>query len=136
MEKSKVIKIFKTFSGEEFKSFKDFVRSPFHNKNKNVIRLFDILKKQYPDFKSGTIAKEKIFSKLFPGKKYNDVVIRILISDLLKLSESFLSYTEFQKSHLTSLKFLLNELKERNLDSLYVSNLITAENLLNAPGKN
>jgi hypothetical protein len=52
MEKSKVIDIFRTFSPDELKRFRDFVHSPFHNKNKNVIRLFEILKKYYPDFES------------------------------------------------------------------------------------
>ncbi len=135
MEKSKVIDIFRTFSPDELKRFRDFVHSPFHNKNKNVIRLFEILKKYYPDFESIRIAKEKIFVKLFPGKKYNDVVIRILISDLLKLSEEYLSYYGFQKKSIVELKCLLNELKERNLDSLYKSNLKIAESLLSDRGK-
>jgi hypothetical protein len=123
MKKSKVIDVLKTFLPDELKRFKEFVYSSFHNRNKNVIKLFDLLKKYHPEFESEKLEKEKIYKKFFPEKQYNDVVIRILISDLLKLSEEFLSYINFQKKPLEEIKYLLNELKERKLDSLHKTNL-------------
>lgn len=131
MRKSKVIEILRTLSEDELKRFKDFVNSPFHNRNKNVIRLFDNIRKYYPAFDSDRLEKEKVFIKLFPGKVYNDVVMRILISDLLKLSEEFLAYLSYRKQPLQEIKHLLNELMERKLDSLHRSNLRIGEKLLN-----
>ncbi len=118
MFKSKVIEIFKTFTTEEIKLFRNFLLSPFHNSNKKVIKLFEILKKYYPEFSSGYIQKEHLFKKLYPGKKYSDIVMRILISDLLKLAEEFLSYKGFTEDRITEKKFLIYELDKRKLEKL------------------
>ena len=134
MKKSKVIGILRTLSPEELKKFRDFVHSPFHNKNKNVIRLFEIIRKHYPKFEDSVPEKEKVFKRLFPGKKFNDTVIRILLSDLLKICEEFLSYINFKKNSQTELRYLLYECKERNLDSLFRMNFKSAENSLEGPG--
>src|SRR5438876_5759997 len=133
MVKSKAIDILKTFNGAELKRFRDYIRSPFHNKNKNVINLFEILRKALPEF--ANLDKEKIYQKLFPGKKYNDIVMRILMSDIIRLSEEFLAYTAYEKKPLEEKKFLLDELKVRGLDSLYGNNFRLAENLLRGSHK-
>lgn len=134
MEKSRVIDILKTFSKEEIKSFKDFVNSPFFNRNKSVIRLFDIVRKSSPGFNSAVIRKENIYKKIFPGKTYNDIVMRILISDLLKLAEEFLAYSRYIKTPIIEKKLLLEELKERNLDRLHNKHIKLAEEILERSG--
>ncbi len=134
MEKSKIIDILKTFSKEEMKSFKDFVNSPFFNSNKSVIRLFEILRKSYPGFNSALIRKESVYRKIFPGKSYNDIVMRILISDLMKLAEEFLSYLRYAKNPLDGKKYLLEELKERKLDRLHNRHFTIAEDIMNNSG--
>lgn len=134
MEKSKLIEILKTFSKEEMKSFKEFVNSPFFNRNKSVIKLYEIVRKSSPDFCSVSIRKENIYKKLFPGKVYNDIVMRILISDLLKLSEEFLAYSRYKNNLLTGKKFLLEELTERNLDRLHGKHIKQAEEILGKSG--
>ncbi len=45
MQKSKFIDIIKTFSKEELRQFRDFLHSPFHNTNKNVIKIFELIRK-------------------------------------------------------------------------------------------
>ena len=44
---SKSIRILKTLSKKELKQFGNFVCSPFFNKNRNLIKLFDVLKKYH-----------------------------------------------------------------------------------------
>jgi hypothetical protein len=134
MLKSKFIDIIKTFSKEELKQFKDFLRSPFHNTNQNVVKLFDIIRKYLPEFESASLEKENLFKKLYPGKKYNDTVMRILSSDLLSLAEEFLSYRRYKKNPFTEKKFLLEELKERKGDALFNKHFKEAEALLNKEG--
>jgi len=126
MLRSKAIEILRTFNREELKRFRDFVNSPFHNRNKKVIKLFDLVRKSAPSFEGPSLAKEKIFTKLFPGKPYNDLVMRILISDLIRLSEDYLAFTGWKRNPLQEKKFLLDELKERKLNTLYLSNFRTA----------
>ncbi len=122
MLKSKFIDLVRSFSKEELKQFRDFVNSPFHNTNKNVIKLYDIIRKFHPDFTSPAIEKEKLFNKIYPAKKYNDTVIRILLSDLIKLGEDFLVLKRTMVSSFGDKLTLLEELKERGLDSLYLTN--------------
>lgn len=122
MLKSRFIDVLKSFSTEELKSFRDFVRSPFHNKNSNVIKLFELIRPHYPEFNAKTLTKEKLYSKLYPGKKFNDTVIRILLSDLLRLGEEFLINTGSGKGRFGENIVLLEELRDRGLDGLYLSN--------------
>lgn len=135
MHRSKAIEILRTFTTEELKRFKDFLNSPFHNRNKKVIRLFDFIRKSAPSFNAPSLAKEKVFAKLFPGKPYNDLVMRILISDLIQLSEEFLAYNGWKKNPLSEKKFLLDELKDRKLDSLYNHHLKSARKMLQGDEK-
>lgn len=69
-------------SKQELREFRKFVRSPFHNNRKDVIRYYDALKKYSPEFNIDEIAKEDIFHKLYPGKKYdpNTIVLLSFIS--------------------------------------------------------
>lgn len=130
MLKSKFIDIVKTFSKEELKEFKDFLNSPFHNSNKNVIKIYELVRKAAPDFNSASIDKENLFKKIYRGKKYNDTVMRILLSDLLKLGEEFLVVKASKSSKSGELLTLLEELKVRGLDSLYRTNYKNALNAL------
>ena len=123
MIKSVFFDIIKTFSAAELKQFRDFLHSPFHNTNKNVIRLYEYLRKFSPDFNREKsrklLTKEKIFKKIFPGKKYNDIVLRILLSDLIKLSEEFLTYQGLKNNTFDEYKLLMQELNIKGIDNLY-----------------
>ena len=127
MVNSKFIDIIKTFSQAELKQFRDFLRSPFHNTNKNVIKLFEILRKCANEYNSPQLKKENLFKKLYPGKKYNDVVMRILISDSLRLSEEFLAYSRFISEPMEEKILLLKQFSERNLNSLFDTTLRRSE---------
>jgi len=130
MLKSKFIDVIRTFSKDELKEFRDFVYSPFHNSNKNVIKIFELIKKHSPDYTTDLIDKEKLFNKIYPGKKYNDTVIRILLSDLLRLSEEYLALKRARKYRFGDNLSLLEELRDRGLDSLYHTNYKDTLNIL------
>jgi len=121
--KSVFFDVIKTFSAPELKQFRDFLRSPYHNSNKNVVKLFEEIKKFNPDFNGEKakklLTKEKIFKKLYPGKKYNDIVIRILFSDLIKLSEEFLTIQSLRNNPFDEYGLLLRELNGKGIDNLY-----------------
>ncbi|MEO8664838.1 MAG: hypothetical protein ABI462_05020 [Ignavibacteria bacterium] len=134
MLKSKFLDIVKTFTPEELKGFRNFVRSPFHNSNKNVIKVTDIVSKHYPDLSHTRLEKENIFKKIYPGKKYNDAVMRIILSDLLQLSEEFLMITNLTNDPVKGKKLLLNELNKRNLHTLFKRQSKIAEDMLAQDG--
>src|SRR5438034_704455 len=97
MRDTNLIQLLKTLNKNEFKEFEKFVKSPFYNEGRNYENFFQILKKNYPDFDQDSITKEKIFNQLYPGKPYNDEIIRKIISNLLKLAKQYLSITGLKR---------------------------------------
>lgn len=118
MNKSKSISILKSFSVDEIKKFSFFLESPFFNTNKRVVKLFSELKKYYPEFTSKSIQKENIYKKIFPGKSYNEQVMKNLVSELLRLEKEYLSVEGFLKDPGEKSLKLINEAVTRNLDFL------------------
>ncbi|MCB0723711.1 MAG: hypothetical protein KDC73_03345 [Ignavibacteriae bacterium] len=131
MKNSNLIKVLKSLSNDEFKGFGRFVDSPFHNRRTEVKRFFDLLKKYYPEFNEHSIKDEKIYSKLYPGKKYDDRVIRRLSSFLMRVVEDYLSYIRYSKDEYNVRKSLLEELGERGLAGLYNKTLTDMETKYN-----
>ena len=132
MLNSKIIDILQTFSHPEFKRFGDFVSSPFHNKNRKLIQLFELLSKFYPAFDGKELTKEYLFDKIFgkEKKEYADASIRNLLSDLIILAEKYLSYIAFEKDEFDFYEKSLRELCERKLDTVFEKKLKSAEELL------
>ncbi|MEO8666263.1 MAG: hypothetical protein ABI462_12290 [Ignavibacteria bacterium] len=119
MQNTKIVKLIKSLNQYEIRAFKDFVHSPFFNKNKNVSKLFDELKKFYPKFTGNDLSEESIYKKIFPGEKFDYFKLKNAVSDLFKLSKEFLSFTRIKLKGRLKEKFLLEELRERNLDSIF-----------------
>ena len=118
MKNSRLIKILKSFSRVELKEFERFLRSPFFNCPKFVLKLFLILKKLYPDFKEKNIDGESLFKKLYGDRKFNGLLMRRMISDLIRFSEEYLRYKNFSQNESFRNICLLNELSKRDLDSV------------------
>lgn len=119
MQNPKLFSLLKSLDQNEFKHFKDFIYSPTFNKNKNIIALFDGIKKFYPDFKESELSDEKLFAAVYGKEKFNYFKIKNIISDLLMLGKEFLSFNKFKKESYLKEKFLLEELRLRNLDTLF-----------------
>lgn len=116
MEKSNLIKLLKALSPKEFKEFGEYVYSPFFNKNESIRKLYDYLKKYYPEFDAEKVEKERIHKKIFPGVNYNDDFMRMLIFNMTKLSEDYLAYLRMSNSNWEMNRMLTYELNERGLD--------------------
>jgi hypothetical protein len=92
MKNSNLISLLRSFSKDEFNHFGKFIRSPFYNTHKDIVRYYAFLKKYYPAFDQKSLTKENIFRQVYPGRKFSN-------SELLKLN-SRLNHlgTEFLKS--------------------------------------
>lgn len=119
MQNTKLIQLLKSFNPGEIKMFKDFVNSPFYNKNRNVISLYDYLKKYYPEFKEEKIQEELVFEKLFPGEKYDYFKLKNIISDLLVLGKEYLATIYYKDKTELMDRALLEQLRDRNLDVMF-----------------
>lgn len=119
MQNTKLIQLLKSLDTSEFREFKDFVVSPVFNKNKKVIKLFDSIKNHYPDFDSALLKDEIIFRKVFPGEKYDYFKIKNIISDLFSLGKEYLAFFHYRDVSDIKNKFLLEQLRDRSLDSIF-----------------
>ena len=119
MQNSNLIKALKTLSEVEMRDFGKFVNSPFHNGRTDVTKFFEQVKKFYPGFDNRNLTSEKIYEKMYPGKHYDDMTMRRLVSFLLKILESYLVYIRFSRDDYNIQKAFLKEAGERKLMSLY-----------------
>ena len=119
MVNTKLITLLKTLSKSEISKFRDFVSSPFYNKNQTVIKLCEEVIKFYPYFEPELCTEEFIFKKMFGKEKYNYFKLKNIISDLYQLSVTFLKLIAVEKNGIENDIYLLNEFHERKLDNLY-----------------
>lgn len=119
MENSKLIPLLQSLDKEEFKSFGRFVKSKVYNPNKNLIKLYEELKKYYPDFKPRNIEQEKIYVNIFPGKPFHIGIMRNLISDMMQLVKDFFVYSESIKDTFRQKTYLLTELNRKDLQKFF-----------------
>lgn len=134
MRSSKLVKLLNTFNKDEFREFGYFVESPFYNREKILIKFYSLLKKHYPEFQESDLKKTSIFLKLYPGKKYNDALLRNAISDLLKLAEEYLKCVHFKKEKFYNKYLLLKELTNRKQSILFRTNLAKAKSEIKTSG--
>ncbi len=128
--RGKLISLLESFSKEEFKRFGDFVNSPYFNNERVLVELYKILKQNYPGFSAKGFVKETVFESLFPGKKYNDSIFRNTISKMLRLAEQFLTMNHLASDKFHIKLFLLEELKLKRQESLFVKHRKEAESSL------
>jgi len=111
---SSAIKILKSFSKEEFRSFEKFVYSPYFNTSDATSRLVKELKNYHPEFNNKKLTKEFLFSKIYPGETFREELLRKLLSNILQLTGEFLKI----HSKMDSPEFEMNLLREYSKRSL------------------
>ena len=91
MSYSKTLRIFRTFSPDEWKDFGKFLASPFHNSNKRILALYYLLNRYYPEFDNPKLEREALFYKLFDeGRAFDSKIMSALTSGLQKITHEFL----------------------------------------------
>jgi hypothetical protein len=122
MIKTNLIAIIKKLDQKELKEFSEFVKSPFFNKNDSVIKLYEYIRKQFPDYEEGKLEKEFVFGKLFGRADYNDGFMRTLVFNLTNLTEEYLKYVNFKRNQAEQVITILDELKLRKIDKVFLKN--------------
>lgn len=113
------IKLIKKFSKSEMNEFSKFLRSPFHNNHKTIVRLFCELRKFHPEYNSERLTKKYLFQVAGRSVVYNDSVFRKYMSRLFKLAEEYLSLIEFTNNQDVVRQSLLNQYSKRDAKELY-----------------
>ncbi len=123
MEDSKLFRILRTFTKNEFKLFEKFVNSPYFSSGRDVTGLLTVLKNYYPEFKTEYTGGAALHKELFQNAAYNEKRIKNLIIELTKMADKFLIVNRFLKDENKKDNLLAYEYKERNLEKYFAHSL-------------
>lgn len=123
MFKSTLIETLRTFGKQDMKEFGLFIQSPFFNTNQSVIKLYEQIKKLYPEFDEKMSDKKLLFEKSFGKIKYNDSFMRMTVFRFLELTKEFLVHKNLQRNNLMKETMLLDELNIRELNNLMMKSV-------------
>lgn len=115
MINSSLFKILKSFSRAQLRSFEKFADSPYFNTSRSSAELLKEIIKYYPGFSSPQFTKENLFKAVYPKNDFNSLLFRKNLSNLINLSEKFLTVENqyFKNS------CLLKGLRKNKLFDLY-----------------
>ena len=119
MDNYKILDVLRTLDKKELRRFGDFISSPYFNKNKNVIRLFNSLTKFHPVYNHKNLTLEKLFVKVFLNDKFDYHKISNIISDLYKLSEKYIVQMQVEQKEFYIERNFLRGLRNRRLYKIY-----------------
>ncbi len=119
MKNSQLTEILRSFDKTEFREFEKFVKSPYFNNRSEIIRYLYSIKKFHPKFDSGSLKEENIFKHVYPGKKYNPVLMRKLNSLTMNLIMDFIAVKGFRENKFEYNIKLFDKLRERKLPELF-----------------
>jgi len=113
MKVYKLTELIQAMSENEFKKFGDFVRSPAHNRSAAVVRLYELIEKNFENFQSRILFKKVIAEHIYPNERYSDQNIRTLFSNFTRLLEKFLAFQEMEKDETLQSLLLVRSLQGR-----------------------
>lgn len=90
MKDSKLLQAIKVLSQKELRQFQLFADSPYFNRLEELRSLIAYFNSVAPEYEDAKIEKEVVFHAVFEGEAYDDLRLRHLFSDCLKLLERFL----------------------------------------------
>jgi hypothetical protein len=123
MKDSQIIKILRTFTKPEMRSFERFVNSPYYNTSAATSKLFSALRNFYPAFSEESLTRQRLFAGIYGRRKYSNELFNKLSSNLIKLSLEFITVTNNTLKQYA----LLRGLRKKRLGSLFNSNFIKIE---------
>ncbi len=108
-----------TFSPTELKSFELWLKSPWANSNKNLIRLLEKVAKHHPDFDNPKLTKAKLFKQILPNGKYSDRRMNNLLSEGYLAAERFMIFNNLSNNQNLQKDLLSQELQNRHLEDWF-----------------
>jgi len=105
------------------KSFELWLSSPWCNSNKNLIKLFEQLKKYYPKFDNDRLTKEKLFKKILPTGKFSDRRMNNIFSEAYLATERFLIFQNLSQNENEQKEILTKELQSRHMEDWFFKDI-------------
>ncbi len=129
MQNSKLYTILEYFNKYEQNRLRKFLTSPYFNKNEALVKLFDLLADRIHSGEKTELAKELVWTLLYPDDSYDDVLFRKNCSDLLKLVESYLAQQVYENNPIHQATYLIEAVAHRKMERLYNSTMKNARRL-------
>jgi len=111
----KLVKILQTLDPTAFRRLGDAFASPYFTGSPLLLKLYALLKKEYPDFDPARLSKEKVFQKLYPGKPFNDGALRVLVREFSRITEDVVLFESLKNDETARQKALTQWYGEHNL---------------------
>jgi hypothetical protein len=128
MKNEKTLVLLRSLSRKELSDFRDFVHSPYFNKNGRITDFADYLYGFAPDFEEVCLALEQIPQHLGNQGPMDKKALSYLKSGLLKLLRSFLGYENIRTTpHFLTYYTALGLLEKRNEHALTLLEKLKAE---------
>lgn len=118
MQKNKFIQIFFDLPAHEKVAFKKWVHSPFYNPQAELRRLFDYIYEVDFVKSRDALAREALFTSVFPERPYQLSKLRYWMTDLMRLLEQFLVYQYRKQSEFDFQLDLAAAYAEMNIEDL------------------
>jgi len=119
MYDSKLLSLIKGIDTTSQDKLIDFVASPYFKKSEQVATLIRYIIDIAPNYDDERLGKKKCYRVIFSGETFEDVKIRRLMSDALKLVERFVLQEQLQLDKLSQAKLLTTYYSENNLDDSF-----------------
>lgn len=120
---SKIKQILKSFDKREMTRFCEFVHSPYYNKHEKVMELISLFNEHFPDLDGDECSPKSLFQSLFPGEAFEKNKLSVVFTYAQRLLEDYLSLEKFQGREHWRAIFLLENLRQRKIYSLYEKRL-------------
>ncbi len=130
MQRTLIIQLLQTFSVDEMQKLSKFIRSEYFHTHVDTRRFFEIIKGYYPEFDSEKLEPEYLHNQLFPGKVYDDSIMRTLRKYLLRSILDFLTIYRVQQEKKMSQLYLLEELADRGVYTIFNKQVRQMEKIL------
>ena len=119
---SQLMQMIKSLTKHDIRELKKVVRSPYFNQREDVIKLYDFIEKNLNSTKPD-LSKERVFNFIFLNKKYDDVLIRQIMSYLFKIIQKYLITEGVLKNETESQINLVKALRQRNTERIFEKSL-------------
>jgi hypothetical protein len=116
MLQSRFIQLLKLLNADELSRFGRYLASPYVNEREKPRELLELCSNYFPEYDSPKLAKEKVFSRLFPQEAYTDIKMRQLLSYTTGKLQDFLAHLQFCREEQGQEMALLQSLNEREAE--------------------
>ncbi len=132
MFSNKLLGILKNLNRKEMTRFREFVNSPYFNKNEDIRALIAYLSKFFPAFNEQNCDRQLIFAAVYPDEPHDQSKLALLFTYAFRSLREFLIVEQCKQDDFGQTLFFLQALRSKKQYALYEKMLEDAERTLNA----